>query len=341
MNAAFKHLEAKLRFADLSIGQWASVLGGVLFAFVFAEYLSPIGGMGGVIIGVYLGAIPASAAFFASLSEFDLWGLVGAAVRWHRRDGRHVPGAGESALGYALLADEPRRVAVGGVRSGSGGVVGVKETAARPGELLAIEAIDQHRPGGHQRGRVRAHPARDAAEPADPLAGTIARRSPRVLPPRRRGCARASRCSSTSRRGRCDLDEILAGARREVAAWAGPAPTSGRPARDALALSRWRLQAAMEESLRLHADDQAAVDFNAYVVVPHVPRQRDARAALAELRRGGAGARAARARRRRAPARGAREPRARRHAARGARRALAAHDRSSTARRWSRCCGRG
>ena len=107
MNAAFKHLEAKLRFADLSIGQWASVLGGVLFAFVFAEYLSPIGGMGGVIIGVYLGAIPASAAFFASLSEFDLWGLVGAAVRWHRRDGRHVPGAGESALGYALLADEP------------------------------------------------------------------------------------------------------------------------------------------------------------------------------------------------------------------------------------------
>jgi hypothetical protein len=107
VNVAFKHLEAKLRFADLSIGQWASVLGGVLFAFVFAEYLSPVGGMGGVIIGVYLGAIPASAAFFASLSEFDLWGLVAAAMRWYRRDGRHVPGAGESACGYVLLADDP------------------------------------------------------------------------------------------------------------------------------------------------------------------------------------------------------------------------------------------
>ena len=41
MNLAFKHLEAKLRFADLSIGQWAAVLGGVLFAFVFAEYAEP------------------------------------------------------------------------------------------------------------------------------------------------------------------------------------------------------------------------------------------------------------------------------------------------------------
>jgi hypothetical protein len=106
VNVAFKHLEAKLRFADLSIGKWASVLGGVLFAFVFAEYLSPVGGMGGVIIGVYLGAIPASAAFFASLSEFDLWGLIASAIRWQRRDGRYAPGAGQSACGYALLADD-------------------------------------------------------------------------------------------------------------------------------------------------------------------------------------------------------------------------------------------
>jgi hypothetical protein len=105
VNLAFKHLEAKLRFADLSIGQWAAVLGGVLFAFVFAEYLSPVRGLGGAIIGVYLGAIPASAAFFASLSEFDLWGLIGAAIRWRRRDGRYVPGSGDTARGYVLLTD--------------------------------------------------------------------------------------------------------------------------------------------------------------------------------------------------------------------------------------------
>src|SRR3954453_20402512 len=105
MNVAFKHLEAKLRFGDLTVGQWAAVLGGVRFALLFAEYLSPIGGLGAAIIGVYLGAIPASAAFFGSLSEFDLWGLIGAAAPWRRQDGRYVPGAGVSARGYALAPD--------------------------------------------------------------------------------------------------------------------------------------------------------------------------------------------------------------------------------------------
>jgi hypothetical protein len=105
MNIAFKHLEAKLRFGDLSIGQWATILGGVLFAVAFAQYLSPLGGLGGAILGVYLGAIPASAAFFASLSEFDLWGLIAAAVRWRRAPGRYVAGGGDAAHGYVLHAE--------------------------------------------------------------------------------------------------------------------------------------------------------------------------------------------------------------------------------------------
>ena len=57
-------------------------------------------------------------------------------------------------------------------------------------------------------------------------------------------------------------------------------------ARDPLALSRWRLHAALEESLRLHADSQAAVEVTHYVVVPFLPRQHVARAALAYARRG-------------------------------------------------------
>ena len=57
-------------------------------------------------------------------------------------------------------------------------------------------------------------------------------------------------------------------------------------ARDRLALSRWRLYAALEESLRLHADSQAAVEVSHYVVVPFLPRQHVARAALAYWRRG-------------------------------------------------------
>ena len=82
-----------------------------------------------------------------------------------------------------------------------------------------------------------------------------------------------------------NLGELLAGCRREVQASAGPAPASGQPARDPLALARWRLYAAMEESLRLHADDQAAIEVSAYVVVPFLPRQSVARAALAWAQR--------------------------------------------------------
>lgn len=81
-----------------------------------------------------------------------------------------------------------------------------------------------------------------------------------------------------------NLEQLLAESRSEVSAWAGEAPSADQPARDPLALSRWRLYGAMEESLRLHADDQAAVDFDAYVVVPYVPRGASARALVNELR---------------------------------------------------------
>jgi hypothetical protein len=83
-----------------------------------------------------------------------------------------------------------------------------------------------------------------------------------------------------------NLDEVLTRSRREVAAWSGEHPTRGQPARDPLALSRWRLNAAMEDSLRLHADDQAAVEFNAYVIVPYHPTKQSARGLLNELRPG-------------------------------------------------------
>jgi hypothetical protein len=106
MNVAFKHLESKLRFGELSVGQWASVLAGALFALAWAQYLTPIGGVAGLVIGVYVGAIPAAAAFFAGLGEFDLWALLLAAVRWRARPGRFVPGSGRDARGYALQADD-------------------------------------------------------------------------------------------------------------------------------------------------------------------------------------------------------------------------------------------
>ena len=80
-----------------------------------------------------------------------------------------------------------------------------------------------------------------------------------------------------------NLTQLLADCRREVQASAGPVPSVEDG--DRLALARWRLYAAMEESLRLHADAQAAVQVSCYVVVPLVPRQSVARAALAWAKR--------------------------------------------------------
>lgn len=82
------------------------MIGGVLFALLWSQYISPVGGLAGAVVCVYLGAIPASAAFFASLSEFDLWGLAVVALRWRRHDARFVPGPGGSATGYVVIASE-------------------------------------------------------------------------------------------------------------------------------------------------------------------------------------------------------------------------------------------
>ena len=76
------------------------------------------------------------------------------------------------------------------------------------------------------------------------------------------------------------LADVLAHAQAEVEATAGRAPTRDHPARDATALSRWRLYTAMEETLRRHADAQAAVEVNAYAIVPCVPRRAGARATI-------------------------------------------------------------
>ena len=78
---------------------------------------------------------------------------------------------------------------------------------------------------------------------------------------------------------------LLDDCRREVEASAGPAPTREGPARDQLGLAQWRLYAALEESLRMHADAHAAVQVRCYVVVPMLPRQNAARAALAWAKR--------------------------------------------------------
>jgi hypothetical protein len=106
MNLAYKHLDSRLRIAELSIPQWIAVLGGVGIAVVWWMYLSPLGPSLTLVSAIYLGALPAGAAILASSTEFDLWLLARSALAWRRADGRYARGAGERAQGYAVHEDE-------------------------------------------------------------------------------------------------------------------------------------------------------------------------------------------------------------------------------------------
>jgi hypothetical protein len=108
VNPAPAHLEAKLRFGwDFTVGQIAAMVGGILVAFAWASWLSPVHGIAAAVTGVYVGGLPVAAAFVASQTEFDLWALVRSAVRWRRAEGRYHPGTGR-LVGYVVLVDDDR-----------------------------------------------------------------------------------------------------------------------------------------------------------------------------------------------------------------------------------------
>ena len=112
MNAAYRHLEAKTRIAELTLGQWAGILAGVLVAVVFALVLKPFSGYVNLALGIYIGGLPAAAVFLASISEVDFWLIGRSALRFHRADGRYLPGGGREARGYTIrTAADPRRPA--------------------------------------------------------------------------------------------------------------------------------------------------------------------------------------------------------------------------------------
>ena len=316
MNPAPAHLEAKLRFGwDFTVGQIAAMVAGILIGFAWAHWLSPIGGLGAAVTGVYVGALPVVAGFVASQTEFDLWSLVLSAVRWRRATARFVPGPGEPA-GYELLRDD-------GDGDGGGDGVGVLDTellwdapapraraaANHPGRFggrpaLVIDAVRTRQERLREAGELLAVETVDRTGLVITSEGAFVRifRVAPVNPLLMSGEERAKVAETFQRlisqlhaderiqilvEGRpVNLDELLADCRREVEASAGPPPSRGNGAQDPLALSRWRLHASLEESLRLHADSQAAVEVSHYVVVPFLPRQHVARAALAYARRG-------------------------------------------------------
>jgi hypothetical protein len=106
MNPAPAHLEAKLRFGwDFTVGQIAAMIAGILIGFAWANWISPIRGIGAAVTGVYVGGLPVAAGFIASQTEFDLWTVLSSALRWRRVGSRFVPGGGQGG-GYVVLVDQ-------------------------------------------------------------------------------------------------------------------------------------------------------------------------------------------------------------------------------------------
>ena len=104
MNPAPAHLEAKLRFGwDFTVGQIAAMVGGILVGFAWANWLSPIHGIGAAVTGVYVGGLPVVAGFVASQTEFDLGAVV-------RRCDALAPRGGTLPAGRRL-GDRIRRAA--------------------------------------------------------------------------------------------------------------------------------------------------------------------------------------------------------------------------------------
>jgi hypothetical protein len=105
VNPAYKHLESKLRIADMTLGQIAGAFFGLVAGGVWAMYISPFGVYVTLFTAVYIAGIPVGAAFIASVSDFDLWLYVRSALGYRRGELRFQPGPGESAVGYRVFAD--------------------------------------------------------------------------------------------------------------------------------------------------------------------------------------------------------------------------------------------
>ncbi|HEY3944437.1 MAG TPA: hypothetical protein VGL78_04350 [Solirubrobacteraceae bacterium] len=152
------------------------------------------------------------------------------------------------------------------------------------GDLLAVEAID---PGGLAVTREGAFVRVLRVTPPNPLILTDEERA-RIA---HGYCQLVARLRAGQRlqfyvhSRPVNLSEILAAARKDVSYTSGPPPASLEDgAADPLSLSRWRLYGAMEQTLRTHADEQAAVQTSYYVVCPHTPPRRSRRDLLRELR---------------------------------------------------------
>jgi|SRR5215218_1212950 len=105
MNSAYKHLEAKLRVGEFTLGQWLGLFVGAITALTWGFYVSPFGTSITLFTACYIGGLPAAAIFLAAMSEVDIVLIARSAVRWRREEGRFLAGAGPATGGYVVRGE--------------------------------------------------------------------------------------------------------------------------------------------------------------------------------------------------------------------------------------------
>ncbi|MDW5598839.1 hypothetical protein VSS74_31060 [Conexibacter stalactiti] len=103
MNIAYKHLDAKLRIAELSVGQWIAALTGLGLGIVWGVYLSPLPPTPTLVSAIYFGTLPAIISVLSNLTSVSPAVLARSALGWRRRDGRFTPGPGDGVHGYRVV----------------------------------------------------------------------------------------------------------------------------------------------------------------------------------------------------------------------------------------------
>jgi len=105
MNVAYKHLQSKFRWRELTFGQWAGVAVGAVIAGVWGLYLSPLPPYLTLFSAVYVGGIPVMAVVVAAQVDFDIWRHVRWAIAWRRAGAgdAFAAGAGDAVRGYVVL----------------------------------------------------------------------------------------------------------------------------------------------------------------------------------------------------------------------------------------------
>ena len=282
-NVTYKHLEGKTVIGQFTLGQWAQLLAGVALGLLFGIYLSPLPPMPTVFIACLLPGLPLAASYGAMGLEFSLAQGLRAGWRHWRRPRRYLPGPGPATTGYHVEPDEAHGPADAGPAAPTPGA----RSGGAMGRLSARRQTAMSCPR-----RASCWPSRRwtprglvTSEGALVRYLRVAPKNPLVMSDSERGQVSHAFGQLVSRApagqslqfyvdaAPVRLDALLEHSRAEADRALAPLEASAEAGLRQRAEVLRRLHGAVEQSLELHCDEQAAVELGYYVVVPYVPDQ--------------------------------------------------------------------